>query len=370
MKMKYLFFTLSVLLLISCTTKKKEQSKPTKIKGYSIIGSLSERTSKKVYLFNKSGKKIDSALISKNKFVLENSIKTPDCYYLKLDNSEVKHLIILENLNYEMLIDFEKSMIIGGELNTIFNKYKRKKAKFAEQKADLLEQFSKLSIGLRPYLKQVDSIRKIEKKLFTSFVLENDTTVLASTLINQTKLSSKEVSTLKKLLKNSKNERLLRELDILIDDLEIVEAEEKVLRRKSVPLFSGINLKGSTTSLEKLIKGKKAFLIDFWASWCMPCREMSPRIKELYRTYKRKGFDILSVSEDRNVNDWKNAVYTDGIANWHHIYDDFNRISSMFNVTSMPHMVLLDEKGRIIKNKISIEDLEEQLYKIFNPSEE
>lgn len=361
------------LLFNACNLKEdinQRKELPKKVNSYLIEGRLSLTDSKKIYLFNKYDKKVDSAKILNFEFVLQNTINKPDYYYLKLDKSEVKHPIVLENTGYKILLNNNKTMIVGGNLNTKLNNYQEQKQNYTEQKSIFLDEFSKLNLGLKTYLKQVDSIRNIEKNLFNSFIVENSNTVLASILIEQTNLSSKEVTSLKSKLKNTKNKKLVRKLDILIDDLKIAEAEREILRRKPAPLFSGINLHGKTTSLEKIIKGKKLFLIEFWASWCSPCRNISPRIKKLYQKYKRKGFDILYVSEDRNVSDWKNAVYIDGVENWHHIYDDFNRISSMFNVTSMPHMVLLDEKGRIIKNKISIGDLEKHLSKAFNPLNE
>ncbi len=85
----------------------------------------------------------------------------------------------------------------------------------------------------------------------------------------------------------------------------------------------------------------------------------------MYEQYSIKGFDILSVSEDRSVAEWKDGILIDGLESWHHIYDDYNRISSLYNVTALPHMVLIDEKGKIIKNKISLSQLETELEKKF-----
>lgn len=363
-----LFFLGAFLLSVSCTTPNKKNNKvlQTKHKGYTIEGTLAdEGNANTMYLFSKKGVKIDSSKIKDSNFTFIGNVKKPDACYLSSNNDTIKHTIILENNHYKMLLSGKKSMIIGGDLNTKLSKYLYKKQQFATKKSLFLEQFSTMNIGLREYLKEVDSIRKIEKKLFNNFILDNNQNILSKVVLNQANLSSKQAIALKEKVLKTKNTELIHQLDEIISKAKIAEAEEKVMRRKPVPLFSGINLAGRQTYLEKIIKGKKAFLIDFWASWCPPCRADSPRLKELYYRYRKKGFDILTVSEDRSVADWKNGVFIDGIENWHHIYDDYNRISSLFGATALPHMVLIDENGKIIKNKISLQQLEEQLEKIF-----
>lgn len=356
-----------LLLLVSCNSTTTEKKNPIKKNnnGYNINGTLVQGNAKHIYLFNNNDEKIASAVVNKHSFLLQGITQNPQNCYLMIENDTKKHRIILENSDYKMLIDGRNAMIIGGTLHNKLNEYEQKKQSYIEQKNNFLEQFSTLDIGLRPYLKHVDSIRKIEKKLFDSFIISNRSNVLATTLLESANLSSINAEKLKNKL-STNDTQLIKQLEQIIKSAKITEAKEKIERRKPVPLFSGVNLGGSQTHLEKIIKGKKAFVIDFWASWCPPCRATSPRLKELYRTYKRKGFDILTVSEDRSVADWKNGVYVDNIEEWHHIYDDYNRISSMFKVTSLPHLVLIDENGKIIKNKISIEDLEKQLNKIFN----
>lgn len=367
---KHLFTLITFLFIISCNLPEKKSTTLLKYpNGYAINGTLVEGNSKKIFLLDNFYKKIDSAKIIKNEFLLQGKINSANTYYLQLEESDKEYPIVLENSDYEVLLNGVNSMMIGGKLNTFFNRYKAQKTLYAKQKSDILEAFYKQGLGMKLYFKKVDSIRKIEKKLFHSFLVNNKDNVLASILIKKSTLTSKEIAQLKTDLKTNNNQKLIRSLDSLYNHLKVIEEKDRLLRRKPVPLFSGVNLRGSTTSLEKIMKGKKAFLIDFWASWCAPCREISPRIKELYYQYKKQGFEILSVSEDRNVSEWKNAVFADELEDWYHIYDDYNRISSLFGVTSMPHMVLLDDKGRIIKNKItSIEDLKEQLSKIFNQS--
>lgn len=107
-------------------------------------------------------------------------------------------------------------------------------------------------------------------------------------------------------------------------------------------------------------KGKYV-LVDFWASWCVPCRAGNPHLLELYKQYKEKGFEVISVSDDdRNHDAWKKAVEKDGIGVWKHVLRglDMNKrmknesnpedISEHFGIHSLPTQILIDPKGIII----------------------
>ncbi|HEY8960055.1 TlpA disulfide reductase family protein [Chitinophaga sp.] len=107
-------------------------------------------------------------------------------------------------------------------------------------------------------------------------------------------------------------------------------------------------------------KGKYV-LVDFWASWCVPCRAGNPHLLELYKQYKDKGFEVISVSDDdRNHDAWKKAVEKDGIGVWKHVLRglDMNKrmknepnpedISEHFGIHSLPTQILIDPKGVII----------------------
>ncbi|MCC6279471.1 MAG: TlpA family protein disulfide reductase, partial [Saprospiraceae bacterium] len=103
----------------------------------------------------------------------------------------------------------------------------------------------------------------------------------------------------------------------------------------------------------------KIVLIDFWASWCGPCRRENPNVVANYNKYKDKGFDILGVSLDREPNAWKKAIKDDGLP-WHHISDLKGWQSShaaQYSVTSIPQTVLVDKDGKILARNIRGEQL-------------
>ncbi len=110
----------------------------------------------------------------------------------------------------------------------------------------------------------------------------------------------------------------------------------------------------------------KVVLIDFWASWCKPCRAEMPSVVALYKKYKDKGFEIFGVSLDKNKDNWVQAIKQDGIT-WPQVSDlKFweSEVVPLFNVESIPYTILVDKDGKIIAKGLRGEELENKLKEI------
>jgi thiol-disulfide isomerase/thioredoxin len=115
------------------------------------------------------------------------------------------------------------------------------------------------------------------------------------------------------------------------------------------PEFSVYDIDGKPLSLEDF-KGKKYVLIDFWASWCAPCKEELPYIKKLYKKYSKEGFEVISITQDKDLEAWKKAVLKDKIESWRHFstLENSDSILKDYFVYGIPHKILIDKNGKII----------------------
>lgn len=140
-----------------------------------------------------------------------------------------------------------------------------------------------------------------------------------------------------------------------------VKLTERIALGAPAPTFTLEDLTGRPVSLQHY-QGK-IVLVDFWASWCAPCREESPTLVRLYQEYKNKGFEILSVSIDTDSKNWKNAVLKDEYS-WENVIDAggySGNTAALYTVTAIPATFLLDKQGKIIAKNLRGKMLEKKL---------
>ena len=128
--------------------------------------------------------------------------------------------------------------------------------------------------------------------------------------------------------------------------------------------FESENQIGQLKKLSDL-KGK-AVLLEFWASWCGPCRQENPNLVKTYKEYNPKGFEIFAVSLDQNKEDWLKAIQKDSL-DWEHVSDlkgSRNEASLIYGVNGIPDNYLIAENGNIIGRNLRGEQLNEKLKEI------
>lgn len=118
----------------------------------------------------------------------------------------------------------------------------------------------------------------------------------------------------------------------------------------------GINIKLSS------YKGQYV-LLDFWASWCRPCRQENPNLVNAYEKFKDKDFTVLGVSIDQNAEAWKKAVKADGLV-WTQLIDTTNEIAKTYGIDAIPKNFLIDPSGKIIAKNLRGYALEEKLKEV------
>ncbi|MBI1306265.1 MAG: redoxin domain-containing protein [Bacteroidetes bacterium] len=167
-------------------------------------------------------------------------------------------------------------------------------------------------------------------------------------------------SALTKLKTDAPNSMYTAELENRINSIKPLEiggqAPEIKLKNPDGELVALSSLRG------------KVVLIDFWASWCGPCRKENPNVVRMYQKYHDKGFEIYSVSLDNNAQQWQAAIAKDGLV-WTHVSDLRGWSSSaaaLYKVTSIPRTFLVDKNGRILATDLRGYQLEAKLDEIFN----
>ena len=112
----------------------------------------------------------------------------------------------------------------------------------------------------------------------------------------------------------------------------------------------------------------KVVLIDFWASWCGPCRQENPNVVRLFKKYQSKGFTVFSVSLDEDINAWKTAIKKDGLIWTNHVSDLKGwktPLISTYGFDAIPFTVLLNEEGKVIGTNLRGQQLEQKLNELF-----
>lgn len=150
---------------------------------------------------------------------------------------------------------------------------------------------------------------------------------------------------------------------------DFIAAMENVQPGKQAIEITGLDQNETEVKLSDL-KGK-VVLLDFWATWCRPCRASLPHVKEAYEKYNGKGLEVLCVSLDRDENAWKDFIANSGqgMEKYHHVYERDcgwdSKDAANYAVKSIPAKFLIDRDGKIIGKYDSEEELDAKLAEIF-----
>lgn len=360
--MKYFILISLSALLISCSINK-----------YTIKGKCIDPNAKGIVtlIIRTEDNKIDTAAISKivnGKFTIRGCVpSTTEGYFLINDRNRDYIPVLLENNRYKMLLDGNVVLYITGtKEQNILDQYNQTRI----EQARILEEFR-----ARPMLeRRDDSIKKIyqgydrlivpKAKKEQSALLEKYPDSYASAFFYTLDLKSLALDELKSIYdklsgfgkENPSADRILKRIELL----------QSVNKGVVAPDFSMCTPEGDSISLHSL--KAKVKIIDFWASWCYPCRIGNPFMLKLYEKYHDKGLEIIGVSLDDDYNKWTNAIKKDGLT-WPQVAELKKwrcKAVELYDVKTVPHTVILDGENRIVGKNIKGEELEKLIIKILN----
>ena len=145
-----------------------------------------------------------------------------------------------------------------------------------------------------------------------------------------------------------------------------LETAARIVPGAVMPSFAALDTTRREVKLIDVLKNAKVVLVDFWASWCKPCRAENPNVVKTFNAFHQKGFDIISVSLDDNADRWKNAIIKDGMP-WHHVsglkkWDE--PVAKQLGISAVPDNFLLDAQGKVIARGLRGEDLYNKIKEI------
>lgn len=151
--------------------------------------------------------------------------------------------------------------------------------------------------------------------------------------------------------------RSRKEILMIKEELELVKATEKGNKINDLALPTP---EGDILSVMSIAKDNKLTIMDFWASWCGPCRQEMPNMVKLYEKYQSKGLAIVGISFDENHDSWTKAIKELGMK-WPQISDlkGWKSVgATQFNITAIPHVIIIDQEGRIVEKNVRGNELE------------
>ena len=238
------------------------------------------------------------------------------------------------------------------------------KQEAAQANQELLSSESR-NIALEEIQNHKDKVFSLSEEYFNFLKSYIDTSKSLTAVIAAESLPAEQFPTyLRKAIKQMKKE--FNNSKYVIHLEKTIEHKLKLIIGAEAP---EIELKSPEDKIIKLssLRGKYV-LIDFWASWCRPCRAANPHIVKLYKKYKKKGFAVYSVSLDQRLPSWKKAIEMDELSwDWH--VSDLkgwrSAAAKEYEIRGIPSTFLLDKKGRIIAKDLRGDALDRKLREIF-----
>ncbi len=335
---------------------------------------------------------VAEAVVTKGKVVFKGSVDEPRCFLLLFPDANGAIKLMVENSNIEVSAkaytqktagaisyQFKNETVKGSkvheeylkksapheELNALYEAYHNKSRNFlnafdkakTDKKQALVDSLQNSDDYKQFEKDEHDFFTKVEETFNKSVSDNKDTWWGPFMMLDQTSYLTPDMKNMYESLSDQAKESYYGK-----------KVKEEIypafMAGQKVQDFKVVKANGQKANMYGLISGKKYILIDFWASWCHPCRAEIPNLKNLYKKYSGKGFEIISISIDEKEAAWQKAVKEEQLL-WPN-FRDVTGIAKMYKIKAVPSMLLLDENGTLIANDLRGEALAEKLEDLFS----
>lgn len=319
------------LALCLCATTTQAQEANVQLKG-TVVDTVAQY----VYLqkfYNKMFTTIDSVKVTDGKFSFKTKVKLPELYGLSVNTADSPLYIFLEKSPITVKLSpfkyYSTSVVEGSASQDLFNTY-----------------------------------RKTENVDISKFITEHPGSLVSAYVLYRNwsyRLSPEEITKNIALLdKSQQNSTYVKELQELVKVLNGLQVGKKA------PDFVSQDPEGKSIRFSENLKGYT--LVDFWASWCGPCRRENPNIVAAYKEYHDKGFNIIGISLDKKKENWVKGIQDDHL-DWLHVSDLLfwnSAIAKLYGVRAIPANYLVDSKGIIVARNLHGDELQTTLKSLLN----
>ena len=328
--MKKILFVITAVLIFSCNEKAEDE--------FSLVGTTNGIEKGTVLYLDYNNKALDSTIVKDDSFEFKTKLPYASMV-LWLHNKDFSNYRRFWAENKPMTFDATKSNFRHAQITG--------------------SESENLNFSLQ---RRIDALPiYASQKMEMEFVKNNPNSIVSASMLSlysTTWGKEKTKELYEQLSTENKNSRFGKEITRYIELNKEPEIGE---------LFVDFELENPNGELRKLsdVKGK-AVLLEFWASWCGPCRQENPKLVKTYEKFNPKGFEVFAVSLDEDKESWLKAIQNDNL-NWEHVSDlkgQNNKASLIYGISGIPDNFLIAENGEIIGRNLRGEGLNQKLKEI------